>query len=291
MQVDNKEKFYKDYDEYFINNFIDFCKDNNLEDTKESYELFLAKSAIFQTCFVNEIIERLYPILLYYDDSGYHFLKSQTAIPGTYHFVARFPNFDQAEAYTLRNPKENNNSLKFAILDGLTKNIKPAIRWWVLKDAKAYDGSENERTVRNGGLYRSWCATYEDTQVAYHNEYFCREIQAWERVGLRGFTINDIPKDFESRYREVNADECSCGSEAWFIKWDVNKIKIDSDDSSKSADAEDKTTTEDKIATEESAISTKEKILNKIDLLVQNNFLSSEVSGLLKDIIKYIDEK
>lgn len=164
MQIDNKEKFYKNYDEYFVNNFIDFCKDNNLEDTEESYEIFLAKGPIFQTCFVNEIIERLYPILLYYDDSGYHFLKSQSAILGTYHFVARFPDFDQATAYTLRNPKENKNSIKFSILDDfISKNKKPTIRWWVLKDAKTYDGSENEKTVINGGLYRSWCATYEDT--------------------------------------------------------------------------------------------------------------------------------
>lgn len=285
MQLNNnEEKFYKNYDEYFVNNFIDFCKDNNLEDTEESYEIFLARGPIFQTCFVNEIIERLYPILLYYDDSGYHFLKSQTAILGTYHFVARFPDFDQANAYALRNPKENKNPYNSVIFDTLNISKKPTIRWWVLKDAKAYDGSENERTVINGGLYRSWCATYEDTQVAYHNEYFCRETQAWERVGLQGFTIGEIPKDFESKYREVSAAECSYGSEAWLLKWNVNKVKIDSDDSSKSADIEDKTTTE------ESTISTKEKILNKIELLVQNNFLSSEVSGLLKDIIEYIEE-
>lgn len=110
-------------------------------------------------------------------------------------------------------------------------------------------------------------------------------------MGLRGFTINDIPKDFESRYKEVSAAECSCGSEAWLIKWNVNKIKIDSDDSSKASLSEDKTTIEDKTDIEEKYTSNKEKILNKIDLLLQNNFLSSEVSGLLKDIIGYIDEK
>lgn len=95
--IKNKNNF----DKYAVHNFVNFCQANSLfyKDLEEAYNVFIVDDPIFHDCGLSMAAKKAYPIRLFYDDNGYHFLDDRcTSILNSYHFVFRFPNMKDALA-------------------------------------------------------------------------------------------------------------------------------------------------------------------------------------------------
>ena len=293
MEVKKSEikKFIKkqgDFDEYIIDSFIKYCKDylNYYESLEDAYKEFNDNSPIFHECGLSDLDQKIYPIRLFYDDNGYHFLDNKcSAIVNSYHFVYRFKNMEDAVEYTKRNPREKKDNSIVSLAQGLSVPKKSSLRWWVLKDESPYDSIGNVRwSPLAGGLYRHWAATYTDNQVMYHNEQYYWEGSGWENAGYGPTEVHEIPDDFYERYREVNESDCSQGSGAWYCNWNFSKSKAQTDKTKPSKKQKTKKDVEE-------PKSTQDVIIDKIAELKAKSVISDEVADVLDLIVSYISTK
>lgn len=220
------------FDKYIIDSFIKYCKDylGHYKSLEDAYKGFNNNSPIFHECGISDIEQKIYPIRLFYDDSGYHFLDdSCSAIINSYHFVYRFKNMEEAVEYTKRNPLKKKDDATVPIVQGLVTPKESVLQWWVLKDENAYDNIGNIKSILEGGLYRRWAATYMNSRVMYHYEQYYRESSSWERPGYGSTKIYKVPNDFYEKYRKVEVSECNYGGSAWYCNWNFSKSEAKSD--------------------------------------------------------------
>lgn len=282
-------KEYSKFDKYIIDSFIEHYENdgpNYYKSLEDAYKDFNNNSPIFHECGLSDVAQKTYPVRLYYDDNGYHFLDDErSAIINSYHFVYRFKNMEDAIEYTKRNPREKKDYGILSLAQKLNTPKKSALQWWVLKTENAYDSIENVRSPSEGGLYRNWAATYKNSQVIYHHEQYYWEGSGWERSGYGPTEVHEIPDDFYERYREVKESECSQGSGAWYCNWNFsksdkvksNKVKTDKKQKIKEAIEEPK--------------NTQDIIIDKIAELKAKSVISDEVADVLDLIVSYIATK
>lgn len=220
------------FDEYIIDSFIKYCKDylEHYKSLEDVYKGFNNNSPIFHECGISDIEQKIYPIRLFYDDSGYHFLDdSCSAIINSYHFVYRFKNMEEAVEYTKRNPRKKKDDVIAPLVQGLALSKEPVLKWRVLKDENAYDNIGNIKSISEGGLYRRWAATYMNSQIMYHCEQYYRESSSWKRPSYGSMKIYEVPNDFYEKYKEVEVSECNYGGSAWYYNWNFSKSETKSD--------------------------------------------------------------
>ena len=158
-----------DFDKYIIDSFIEHYENdgpNYYKSLEDAYKDFNDNSPIFHECGLSDVAQKAYPIRLFYDDNGYHFLDNDcSAIINSYHFVYRFKNMEDAVEYTKRNPREKKDNSIISLAQDLSIPKKSSLRWWVLKNESPYDSIGNIRwSPLAGGLYRHWAATYTDNK-------------------------------------------------------------------------------------------------------------------------------
>lgn len=111
------------FDEYIIDSFIKHCENDGpdyYKSLEDAYKDFSENSPIFHECGLSDVAQKMYPIRLFYDDNGYHFLDNKcSAILNNYHFVYRFKTMEDAVKYTERNPRKKKDDAIAPIVQGL----------------------------------------------------------------------------------------------------------------------------------------------------------------------------